>query len=442
MLYKIKFNDLSKYFYFGVKWNAIEVSVYQLILIAHQTILFYWADSSIYGIIGTTFSFIYLSITILNFGLDKSLTPFYKYIVSSRSNFRRIFLVQLFIQLLIIILFSSLFFVIVKPLIISQLIILLTIIITESFKKSLKTLAQLSFLNNITALLEISSIILYTSLFWSIYFFTKKIDLFLALVPLLVESMLSLLLLGFVSYKIYSQITNIDTDTQFSWKEIIINRIYIFLTQTINLAFSTNLMLPIIAYQYGFMAVSTLHFIKHFITFLYLFLEKTFGITTGSIFTRISSGDKELQQKYSSAISLIYKIVLLILLTITVLFLFNLFSLDAYLFAMMVLIGTLFIPQEQLLLVKEKIYYLLIINLITASLYYCLLLNSSLKLSLITLLVIRLIFLFVINSIIKHKLSISISGSRAPGFANQLRQGCVGQEATPGRQARDDSETR
>ena len=442
MLYKVKFNELSKYFYFGVKWNAIEVSIYQIILIAHQTILFYLSDSSIYGIIGTTFSFIYLSITILNFGLDKSLTPFYKYIVSSKSNFKKIFLRQLLLQLLIIILFSSIFFITIKPLVISQLIILLTIIITESFKKSLKTLAQLSFLNNITALLEIGSIILYVSLFWSIYFLTKRVDLFLALVPLLIESMLSLLLLSFVSYKLYSQITNIKSHENISWKEIITNRVYIFFTQSINLAFSTNFMLPIIAYQYGFMAVSTLHFVKHFITFLYLFLEKTFGITTGSIFTRISSNGKELQEKYSNTVLLIYKIVALILLAINIMFLANLFSFDAYLFAMIVLIGTLFIPQEQLLLAKEKIYYLLAVNLISAILYYCLLLHTSIKLSLITLLVVRLVFLIIINFIIKHKLSISISGSRVPGFANQLRQGCVGQEATPGRQARDDNKMR
>jgi hypothetical protein len=422
MFKKIKLQDLPSYFYFGIKWNAFEVIAFQIILITHQTILFYSCKNITYGLIATVLSFLYLNISILNFGLDKSLTTFYKSIISSKKNFKKIFLSQVIIQIFIMATFPATIFFILRKFEIGcqyltsiDLLLIFLIFITESIRKTFRAFAQLAFLNNQTAILEIISVIVYVTIFWNLYFYTGSAGLTIALLPLLIESLISVFVLSLIIRNIYKNIT-LNEEYFLTVKEIIFNRVSIFITQLSSLIFSSNLILTTISFRYGLQAAAILQLSKNIINFLFLLLEKTFGITSGSLFTRIKDNNLQIKQKnYNLSVNSVYTSICLILIFTSSVFLFlyflkpNLYIsqiVESFLFTLAILSNTMFIPQEQILLVEKKIYFLMIGNLISALLYYLSIVFLPLKFILGTFIFLRLFLLKIIINLIQKNLKI------------------------------------
>ena len=429
MFKKIKLSDLPNYFYFGIKWNAFEVITYQIILILHQMILFYACKDITYGLIATVFSFIYLTIAILNLGLDKSLTTFFKTTTASKENFIRYFLYQLLLQILVVALLPSVIFFLAKlfgfgiPYLTNlDFILIFFILISESIRKTFRAFAQLAFLNNQTAILEIVSVIIYVLIFWLIYFIKGCADLTNALIPLLIESLISISILSLIINNIYNSIIDETADPKYpnlTFKEIVFNRFTIFANQLTSLTFSSNFILTVIAFRYGLKSVASLQLSKNVVNFLYLLLEKTFGITSGSLLTRVKDDSLEVKQNsYNLSVGSVYRSIAFILILVGLIFilLFFLFNdflnfnfdkiMEGYLFAFAILSNTLFIPQEQLLIVEEKIYYLMFINVISAILYYLSLILLPLKITLIFFVSLRLLSLKSIITLTKAKLKL------------------------------------
>lgn len=420
----IKLKELPSYFYFGIKWNSLEVIVYNILLILHQTILFYACKCSTFGLIATVFSSIYLSITIFNLGLDKSLTTFFKTISNNKESFISIFIKQALVQFLIILFFVILFFYFrfkiynFNLLTNSETLLIIGIFISESFRKTFKSLAQLAFLNNLTAILEIFAVLVYISVFWSMYYVQGYACLETALAPLFLESFLSLIILALILKKFYKNLSQKShSSKKISLKEILFNRINIFANQITSLLFSSNFLLPITAFRFGLDTVGLLQISKSTINFLYLLLEKAFGITSGSLLTRVKYDSIDIKQEnYNLSVKSLYQAIAIIFIIAIALspfvFLFLLKSfktltvLQAYLFAFAVLSNTLFIPQEQLLLVEEKIYYLMYLNLLNALILLTALLYFSLSFSLILFFFLRIIVLNIISRLIYFKLKI------------------------------------
>lgn len=418
----IKLKELPSYFYFGIKWNSLEVIVYNALLILHQTILFYACKSSTFGLIATVFSSVYLSITIFNLGLDKSLTTFFKTISNDKKDFISIFIYQVVVQFIIILFFAFLFYLLkfkipgFNLLTKYEIFLIIGIFISESFRKTFKSLAQLAFLNNQTAILEICSVLIYVTIFWSMYHIQGCAKLDTALIPLFIESFLSLLILSFIILRFYKRLSeNLSAINTISVKEIIFNRINIFATQITNILFSSNFILPVTAFRFGLNTVGVLQISKSSINFLYLLLERAFGITSGSLLTRVKNDSIEIKQKsYNLSVKSLYKtiaiiFVLTVILSPLILLLKNFSApilIQAYLFGFAILSNTLFISQEQLLLVEEKIYYLMYLNIVNALIFIITLFYFSLNFSLILFFLLRIITLNIISYLISYKLKI------------------------------------
>ena len=430
-------NSIYNLFNRAIKWNAFEAFTYQTILTIHQILLFSITDRLAYGLFGTLFSLLYLLILILNFGLDKSLVPFFMLFTKSRLHFKKIFVSQFIIQLIFLFLisfsliifnksfchlFSSSFKCSLIPT--NFIYILSALILLEATKKTLRVVAQLAFLNRETAIIEICSILIYVSLVWLGYFHYKTINIYIVFLPLLIESIFVNACFLFFIIKIYLKLPkssecNLIENNQNILSRIIKSRAENYSNQVSHLFFSTNFLIPYLSYTFGLAEISILKLINYISISFTIILERTFGLTSGALLTHLKNFPNKVKQE---ALNLATKKLYIILYGILIFFIitFKAISnkyllnnndiLSSYFFLLIIIFENFFITYEEFFLVEEKIYYLFFLNSITSLTFYGLLQTISLPLylSLLLLLFIRFIMLIIMRIISIYKLKVSL----------------------------------
>lgn len=412
--------NIYKLFNRSIKWNTIEAIVYQTILTLHQILLFSAVDKLSYALIGTIFSLLYLSIVFLNFGLDKSLATFFLEYTKSKSNFKRFFMFQLFIQLALLIT-VGLIFILFKDSISylfssnfkcpvlenSSWLILSLLLLSESLKKTLRTFAQLAFLNKQTAIIETFAITLYFVTVWGYYLITSKINLLSILIPFVLESIISNFCLSVVVYKFYQKINNTELNNP-SVLTIVSNRFYVYINQLSHMFFSGNFIIPFLAYIYSLEQISSLKLTNNITVFITVLMERIFGITSAALLTHVKNLNitdrrQAIGISTNKLFNMLYAIIIFLIINFKFISSYKIVISDLnwmpiYLFLILIFFENFFITYEQYLIVEEKSYYLMIINSLSAILFYIVLDKTHLSLSevLITLITIRIIsFLFL-----------------------------------------------
>jgi len=418
-------------------WNAAASLWYQTLLTLHQLILFYYIPIATYGLIGTLFSFLYLAVFLLNFGLDKSLPSLLITYSESKTAWRKFLIRQVVAQtgLLIIIAGILLLF---HQVIGSQLtnslhccaftwthwLLWTSAFIIESTRKTLKTIAQLAFLNKQTAILEFFSVVFYIGMVWlGIYYYQDIVSIPFG--ALCLEALFNVLVLTLLIIGIYRRLPNkADKPSHIpTWRHIIKNRATIYANHVCRLLLSSNFMVSIFAFSFGLVWVSTIKVANSIAAFLLSFFERTFGITSASLLSRVKyATHAQKQENFSLALRSFYTIFFLLTASSLLLFLmifgihYYLYAqypsplLTGYLFMLVTFVDVLFIPQEQLLLVEDKISYLFILNCCTALLMYGLSLSALMTpmVVLALFITIRLAAFYLLNRLIKTKLGIHI----------------------------------
>src|SRR5579859_6878793 len=85
----------------GLRWGALESIGYEAMLLLHQLALCKATGISTYGAAGAIIAAIYLLARLLNFGFDLSTGPFFRLAAHNKSNFKKILLYQLALQIVI-----------------------------------------------------------------------------------------------------------------------------------------------------------------------------------------------------------------------------------------------------------------------------------------------------------------------------------------------------
>ncbi len=425
--------SIYKLFDRAVKWNAFEAFVYQTLLTLHQILLFQVLNRSCFGLLGTIFSLLYLIILILNLGFDKSLAPFYRAFMQNKIQFRKIFLTQFILQISILSMTSFFFIFFYSNL--SQLfsasfkcpvitfktwIIISLLIILEGIKKSLKMIAQLSFLNKESALIELTSLIIYLIIIWSSYFYNSyTIDFSLIFSALLIQSLLSNLLFSFLILKIYKKLPIKNEIYEPLSNRIAKNRLFDFINEITRLLFSGNFLIPFLAFFFGLAQISILKLINIIAIYISVILERTFGLTSGALLSHVKDLSKEMKQRALNIATrklytILYGIMILSIISFNVIFKKYFpnekLIFPSYIFFLIIIFENFFITYEEFFLVEEKIYYFCIINLTSVFLFYGLLtlFKTFLLNYLIYLLIIRIFTFLFIRTISKYKLKIRL----------------------------------
>lgn len=414
-------NIYSK-FNLGIRWNTFEALTYQIALTTHNLVLFSKLDRITFGVVGTFFSLVYLSITLFNFGFDKSLSPFFLIYTQSKNNFKKIFLSQFLIQIFILafifmflIFFhekASLFFAQkFKCCVFPRLIWILLgmTLLLEGAKKTLRSLAQIAFYNKQAALIEVSALFIYLSMVWGAYFYNNTLSIYSIFIPFVIQSIFSVFFLAALSIKLYWDIEDQENkeDVHLFFR-IIKNRFNNYWNQISHTIFSGNYFIVFFGYLYGLEKISILKLANTVGIFFTVILERVFGFTSGALLANIKNlSIAEKRHAFYIAtqrlIYVLYGIFIFTLINYKNFFMrfTNVSSTDnwsaAYIFLLITLFENFFITYDQLFLVEEKVYYFVLLNVVSAILFYSSIYftNTSLLMSLIFLFTIRIIAFLV-----------------------------------------------
>lgn len=385
--------EIIKKFYYSARWNAFESIFYKAILTIHQTCLFYIATKFIYGLSSFIFAIIYLTTELSNFGLDRSIAQFSPSYFSNQQYLKRYLVPQILIHffLLLILILGALKYnllnLILKPVQTAldpcQSLLILIIIFCESLRKTLRIISQLLFLNKTAALLELSLILIYTSLFWCSLGVGYQISIYTIYLPLVLQSLIGITMLSrLIVQKLRAN--QLDTKREYlASPDLCIwligkYRLQNYAYQLSEMVFSSNFLIYFFSTIIGLTNIGPIKLANYFAVFLKALLDKTFGLTSLALFAK----NKVLIANQKIVFDFAQKKLNLLLTGLILIFgacyliigTHNSLHYLALLFLVFTLINNFFIVYEQLFLIHNKILSLFIINLAclaTLGLLYC-----------------------------------------------------------------------
>ncbi len=283
----------------AVLWNAFNVFLYKIILQTHQFCLFYVISNELFGISGTLFSSVYLLIGLTNFGFDYSLFAFNQSFSSCQNNFlkmMRFFLWRSIIACLtamFLFLFFYYFSYLPQISFITQftsiplIALLMIMFISENIKRSFELFGYLSFLNKTITIVEIFTLLIYTSMVWSYYFLFGYINLYVIFTAMCCMSILELLIVIQRLKTFQKSLPLHDSNQSFpTTHEIILNQAVNYINQITKALFSPNMIIVFLAYHIGIIKAGYIKLTIDSIILLYMLLNRAVGIPSGALMSR------------------------------------------------------------------------------------------------------------------------------------------------------------
>lgn len=375
--------NINKKLYYSLKWLSLESLIYNAIFLLHQLFLLKICGYKLYGSIGAIFSVVYLAVTMASFGLESSLSPFFREIIKNKQTFRKFFTVQL-IPTIALSLISIPVFIILKNMSqsifaseISHLFIFLLslLVLSESIKKTLRGILYLAFKNKTNMYIEISSILSYVAAVWLCYAITRKITIKIIFTTMIATSFLSCFILFIYVLKFYSSLkNNPDNLTKKINLRALKCRFFNFTNQFSHSLFSGNFLVPFFAIQFGLECAGLFKFLSHITYTITMLMRKIFGWTSEAVMSytkNLSLNDK--QNIFDNITQKIYHIMIALLIFFSI----NICKITKftnsssstinwtliYFFVFITLIENLFISYEKFYIAEEKNSILLVLNI-------------------------------------------------------------------------------
>jgi len=205
--------DLEKKFHSIFKWNTIGSIFFEAMHIGYQFLLLKILGYSVYGLMGSVFSILYLTIYLSDLGLMTSLPTFANVFTQSKSNFKKYFrqYVTPNIFFLIIGIFISLFFYgsffSANKSLLPPLYLVISLLIFESVRMFLRFFLHTQFKNKAVIVLELSLMVLYvTSVLLPYYISGVPITITKVIGLYLVNSIVSVACFIFITIRLYKKL--------------------------------------------------------------------------------------------------------------------------------------------------------------------------------------------------------------------------------------------
>lgn len=370
----------------SIRWNALESALYHALFLSHQVLLFKIIDPQLYGLSSTILASLYALVMIGNLGLDATFGPFFHQAKASQSSFKKIIFYQLGIQVAI---FAACSLALVayglRPGSIlahytTLKIILACTLMSEGIKKSARTLLQLAFLNHLTTIIEVCTILAYMILVWGWYGLTGSISLISLLLPLLITSCLTNSILFTFLYRWYRQLPTFDssvTDYGALYKRIIKSRCLATIYSVGQQIFSSNILIPTIALQAGLVQAGLFNLVASIASSITSIFHKIGGYTTQAILSHIKDHELSVKKEAfafitSELLHIIGAICIFIAINSRKIFHLNreLLTTDqwlipAYIYLAIILCDYLVIAYEKFYLNEERADFLALFNIAT-----------------------------------------------------------------------------
>jgi hypothetical protein len=282
-------------------YAGIEALLYQLLLIAHQSMLYTWIDKQTYGLIGTVFSLIYLGVSITHAGFDQAVARHFQRACTDRTYYKHLIFDQAWYNLLFIlpalVVLQYIFKAYYQPLLsVSNLVLIMLCILIELYKKSTKNILYLMLHHRFVLVSELFHIISYISSVWLLLYNGAQPSLAIALIPLLIASSIQTIVHGAIIIRSYYQLPTTTASCRIDWLALINERCAHYVYQLTHTFYSANLLVPVLAYTHGMEFAGMLKFASMIAYSINSIIRHTFGSACTGIFSalqRASLADKQ-----------------------------------------------------------------------------------------------------------------------------------------------------
>ncbi len=383
--------ELSHFLTCTLRWLSFEAIAYQLLLLAHQLVLFRVTDCATYGLIGATFSLVFLVVGLVDCGFEMSISPFFATLCSSKKALRRFVYLQLLPGLTLWFVITVVMFVVkstVSTMSFPLFFVLSALVLVETIKKPARTLMHLAFLNKAVALIEVGTVLVYIASVWVGYGCGYSIGLPLIFILMFITSLVSLLLMIGMLYRFTATLPD-GTAPYIAGSRIIKLRAFNYMNFLSHLFFSSNFLIPFFAFQFGLAYAGVLKLMSYIAYSITTVVRKIFGLTSDALFAQAQGMTIEARRRVFLQLTeklhaVVYGIVIF--------FAVNYSKIVAhksivcaeqhsgpimYLFLLICFSETLFIAYEKFYITHERAGRLLLFNFIMMALTYGVIFLSS-----------------------------------------------------------------
>lgn len=279
----------------NIKWNAIESIIYCILMVTHQAVLFRTLDLSLYGLIGSIFSYIFFSELTLCLGLNNSAGTFLALWSKSKKGFRLFFGWNILVNYI----FSFFYFLIgfyfvpfMSPLMYALVAI---IVIFEKNKQICKTLLHILFKSRLKSYIELVTFISYLLLVWGQYGMGYQLTVYRLVLPLFITSGISCIVFMYAIFLWYKELPENEEcsmDRALTVR-IIKNRFFAIAHKTSKRFFSSNFLVPMFATRFGMQEAGILKITTQIAYYTTLVLRKAFGNASSALFAHTKHDEYE-----------------------------------------------------------------------------------------------------------------------------------------------------
>ncbi len=280
---------LDAIFRSGTSWGAIESILFHATLTIHNIALFRILPLELYGTVGALFSVCYLMVTIATMGLDSTLGATLGS-THTKERVNNVLKQQLLYTITLLSICALIAIGLYQSFIIRHIyltLVLTGIIFAETVKKSAKALLTVACAFRVTALADLGLITSYITMVWGTYACGIPLTITHLFVPLLLSACGSALYSCIRVYQWYKQLPATINATPISSAGRA--RFHSFFTQFAHLAYSGNILVPLVASTMGLAHAGILKLISSCIHSAIIVIERTFGITSTVLFAHTTN---------------------------------------------------------------------------------------------------------------------------------------------------------
>ncbi|MCF7800181.1 hypothetical protein K9L05_02095 [Candidatus Babeliales bacterium] len=412
--------NIKKNFKSSFKWNLFGSGFYESLKILHQIFLLKIMHSAAYGLQGSIFSIIYLTVYLTEFGMSNSITPFLNFFVKSKENFKKIFLFYYLTPQIIIFVIASIIttYFYSKSFLYKQnnpfIFLILLIIPFEGIRIFLRRLLHTLFLSKRVIITETVLVTFYVSTVWICYlFFNFKITQNLVFIPYLIDTFLGVSIFSFYVFNFYKKLNNKKLDYPENLLiRIIKTRFFNYSIQVGKNFFTGNFLTPFFASGFGLEKAGIFNLANHIAESIKSIMKVTFIFSGNALLARIKDSSLSVKRLAFNALSknlslIIYPIIIFVLINYKNLiklknmyFLTSNTILQSSIFSIIALLEYFFIIYEQFYIVEEKTARLFLFKIFEFALFYIFILLKNFAnpiLALISIFIVKVLSLLLIS---------------------------------------------
>jgi hypothetical protein len=299
---------LKKKFFSVLRWNIIGSIFYESLKFAHQIALLSVLGFTEYGIIGTTFSILYLAVHLADFESRPTLLPFLQIITKNKQRLKTFFSYYIAgntILLAIGALIASSFFSRLLCPSTTMLLSLFFLIIFEGLSIFLRFFLHTVFINKPTVIIDSSIIIAYYCAIWIPFLFLGyPLTLELIFVPYLINSILTVTLFGVLLYRYHSSLPSTPTSHLPSnlFKRMLKIRIFSYGIHVSRYLFTGNFLAPFLALTSGIEYAGLLKFASYLADGVHAILKTSIGISGSTLLARLKDRSFTIKRRVFTAL--------------------------------------------------------------------------------------------------------------------------------------------